>query len=126
MVPRPGHGSDSVVREGNDRGVSRRLLVVRAAARRARGRDGEGRIQAGRGDRADRGVHPTLWRGPTIEGGARQGQEARSRRAHRGARARTAARSEEHTSELQSPMYLVCRLLLEKKKNKKERIKSMK
>src|SRR5437879_54871 len=28
----------------------------------------------------------------------------------------TAVRSEEHTSELQSPMYLVCRLLLEKKK----------
>src|SRR5437763_5142399 len=27
-----------------------------------------------------------------------------------------AQRSEEHTSELQSPMYLVCRLLLEKKK----------
>src|SRR5437879_8538836 len=27
-----------------------------------------------------------------------------------------ADRSEEHTSELQSPMYLVCRLLLEKKK----------
>src|SRR5437762_6087211 len=30
---------------------------------------------------------------------------------------RTFIRSEEHTSELQSPMYLVCRLLLEKKKN---------
>src|SRR5437879_6866387 len=29
------------------------------------------------------------------------------------------ARSEEHTSELQSPMYLVCRLLLEKKKKTK-------
>src|SRR5437879_8964580 len=28
-----------------------------------------------------------------------------------------ATRSEEHTSELQSPMYLVCRLLLEKKKH---------
>src|SRR5437763_9478963 len=27
-------------------------------------------------------------------------------------------RSEEHTSELQSPMYLVCRLLLEKKKGR--------
>src|SRR5437762_8746781 len=27
-------------------------------------------------------------------------------------------RSEEHTSELQSPMYLVCRLLLEKKKER--------
>src|SRR3712207_7805914 len=29
-------------------------------------------------------------------------------------------RSEEHTSELQSRQYLVCRLLLEKKKNKTE------
>src|SRR5690348_18171679 len=28
------------------------------------------------------------------------------------------ARSEEHTAELQSPVHLVCRLLLEKKKNK--------
>src|SRR5437763_839326 len=32
------------------------------------------------------------------------------------ARRACSARSEEHTSELQSPMYLVCRLLLEKKK----------
>src|SRR5437764_14236120 len=32
----------------------------------------------------------------------------------------TFGRSEEHTSELQSPMYLVCRLLLEKKKKKKD------
>src|SRR5256885_7527562 len=31
-------------------------------------------------------------------------------------------RSEEHTSELQSPCNLVCRLLLEKKKNKKQLI----
>src|SRR5437763_5804574 len=31
------------------------------------------------------------------------------------------ARSEEHTSELQSPMYLVCRLLLEKKKSFNQR-----
>src|SRR5690348_17563502 len=31
---------------------------------------------------------------------------------------RGAVRSEEHTSELQSPVHLVCRLLLEKKKNK--------
>src|SRR5437763_10085058 len=30
-------------------------------------------------------------------------------------------RSEEHTSELQSPMYLVCRLLLEQKKRHKAR-----
>src|SRR5437764_7238469 len=33
-----------------------------------------------------------------------------------GAQAHGLVRSEEHTSELQSPMYLVCRLLLEKKK----------
>src|SRR5690348_17715172 len=35
------------------------------------------------------------------------------------AREATRPRSEEHTSELQSPVHLVCRLLLEKKKQKK-------
>src|SRR5437879_11529657 len=45
-------------------------------------------------------------------------------RRHAGARLVAArvlggGRSEEHTSELQSPMYLVCRLLLEKKKKQK-------
>src|SRR3712207_7422433 len=34
----------------------------------------------------------------------------------------TPSRSEEHTSELQSPQYLVCRLLLEKKKKIKHSI----
>src|SRR5438552_13873516 len=33
-------------------------------------------------------------------------------------------RSEEHTSELQSPDHLVCRLLLEKKKKKKKKNKN--
>src|SRR2546429_5186440 len=37
---------------------------------------------------------------------------------HRG-RCSTRGRSEEHTSELQSRLHLVCRLLLEKKKNRK-------
>src|SRR5258708_22123269 len=32
-------------------------------------------------------------------------------------------RSEEHTSELQSPDHLVCRLLLEKKKKKTQRVR---
>src|SRR5260221_6492293 len=46
--------------------------------------------------------------------GARQGHSQ-----HDGGRARTPwGRSEEHTSELQSHSDLVCRLLLEKKKNK--------
>src|SRR3989449_407482 len=40
-------------------------------------------------------------------------------RAARTYRALYAVRSEEHTSELQSRLHLVCRLLLEKKKNKK-------
>src|SRR6266487_6549862 len=33
-------------------------------------------------------------------------------------------RSEEHTSELQSPVHLVCRLLLEKKKNNRQHQRS--
>src|SRR5437879_13131615 len=49
--------------------------------------------------------------------GRRSSAAAPSRPA-RASRARSmrTGRSEEHTSELQSPMYLVCRLLLEKKK----------
>src|SRR5256885_13012615 len=42
-------------------------------------------------------------------------EEAQKRRAH-APRAQLRRRSEEHTSELQSPCNLVCRLLLEKKK----------
>src|SRR5437762_14170242 len=48
------------------------------------------------------------------------GPRVRRRHAHaRRPRRDGLTRSEEHTSELQSPMYLVCRLLLEKKKKKK-------
>src|SRR2546430_4960760 len=43
----------------------------------------------------------------------------RSRHRHRVAAAHRPGRSEEHTSELQSQSNLVCRLLLEKKKTKK-------
>src|SRR5207244_13479385 len=68
------------------------------------GGGGDGKQPAVRGDRAAiRGV--------------RQGGGARDRAA-RSHYLRIAARSEEHTSELQSPDHLVCRLLLEKKKNK--------
>src|SRR5258708_16365457 len=41
------------------------------------------------------------------------------------ANSRAAERSEEHTSELQSPDHLVCRLLLEKKKKKKKKIQKL-
>src|SRR5258708_24583282 len=52
------------------------------------------------------------------------GRSLRSALGHRllrieGSRIRSSRRSEEHTSELQSPDHLVCRLLLEKKKNRK-------
>src|SRR5687768_17876982 len=47
----------------------------------------------------------------------------RARHRHRqgGIRRGGGARSEEHTSELQSRLHLVCRLLLEKKKKKKKK-----
>src|SRR5437762_7991514 len=45
-------------------------------------------------------------------------QQSCSRGPEKLSRFERATRSEEHTSELQSPMYLVCRLLLEKKKKK--------
>src|SRR2546426_7902073 len=43
-----------------------------------------------------------------------------TRRRSRGSRDARSLRSEEHTSELQSPCNLVCRLLLEKKKKKEK------
>src|SRR5205807_9183202 len=46
------------------------------------------------------------------------GGETKAREKALGPRARGVERSEEHTSELQSPCNLVCRLLLEKKKTK--------
>src|SRR3712207_7029644 len=48
--------------------------------------------------------------------GARGGPGPELDRRGEGARHRPLDRSEEHTSELQSRQYLVCRLLLEKKK----------
>src|SRR5690348_18220541 len=66
-------------------------------------------------------------RGPDLDGRHRRAVRARRAAvdrgplgARRGARPHPVAgaerRSEEHTSELQSPVHLVCRLLLEKKK----------
>src|SRR2546422_7319657 len=54
---------------------------------------------------------------------ARPTEQAYTTASHRAVRAAsTQARSEEHTSELQSRLHLVCRLLLEKKKNNNEQI----
>src|SRR2546426_7971892 len=66
--------------------------------------------------------------GEVPQGGAREGGDQRMgapqgrhliAAAGRGQHLRVVDRSEEHTSELQSPCNLVCRLLLEKKKRNK-------
>src|SRR3712207_7918870 len=70
--------------------------------------------------------YTTLFRSREREDGRRIGQrQPERRRVHRRQARRAgvargrggAGRSEEHTSELQSRQYLVCRLALEKKKN---------
>src|SRR5256885_11390161 len=61
--------------------------------------------------------YTTLFRSPLLRPEGSRGTGARAPAARRAARA-DQRRSEEHTSELQSPCNLVCRLLLEKKKKK--------
>src|SRR2546426_2503858 len=62
--------------------------------------------------------YTTLFRSPQVSRDrATPDRRGCTRRGVREAR-RGGSRSEEHTSELQSPCNLVCRLLLEKKKNK--------
>src|SRR5689334_23584099 len=64
--------------------------------------------------------YTTLFRSPlgrAMGGAARPRARERSAREALGLQAGDPRRSEEHTSELQSQFHLVCRLLLEKKKN---------
>src|SRR3712207_7393604 len=75
-------------------------------ARRSRGRARRG---AGGAGEARRPAPPVPGRVAVLDLAPPPGREHVPRR-------RAAARSEEHTSELQSRQYLVCRLLLEKKK----------
>src|SRR3712207_8338210 len=65
-------------------------------------------------DRAAMGRVPEAAR-PTYQGGRHVPRRGRRLRPVSRADAGVPARSEEHTSELQSRQYLVCRLLLEKK-----------
>src|SRR5437762_10042816 len=64
-------------------------------------------------------AQPTEWRRRRARVASRRSAGRRKRNHPRGVTP-GAQRSEEHTSELQSPMYLVCRLLLEKKKKHNE------
>src|SRR5690348_17570160 len=85
-----------------------RSLAVRRRSRKRQARGGE---RVWRRPRADREIRPLA--APYRGAGVRR--QPRQRRPF--VRARL-LRSEEHTSELQSPVHLVCRLLLEKKKKK--------
>src|SRR3712207_7954178 len=71
---------------------------------------------------ADGGPHHRRVRAPRAPGDHARGRvphgDRGERRAGAHGRPRREGRSEEHTSELQSRQYLVCRLLLEKKKKK--------
>src|SRR2546422_2780443 len=67
--------------------------------------------------------YTTLFRSHALRGAASGGVPDRLRRAWaRRRRSGTPPRSEEHTSELQSRLHLVCRLLLEKKKKNVKRL----
>src|SRR2546422_2252373 len=72
--------------------------------------------------------YTTLFRSRGIAPGTTQGTGGRARSPDGGSvdgqsdkAAVDGTRSEEHTSELQSRLHLVCRLLLEKKKNRRQR-----
>src|SRR2546422_8921846 len=71
--------------------------------------------------------YTTLFRSDVLRPGLRARGLRRVRRLPRrdgaGRRRLGGGRSEEHTSELQSRLHLVCRLLLEKKKKKKKKKK---
>src|SRR5437870_6774891 len=69
--------------------------------------------------RSPQGIRSRGDRESEVRGDASQGKRSDWRTLPRSRTRRLAAmRSEEHTSELQSRGHLVCRLLLEKKKNK--------
>src|SRR2546425_11223965 len=89
-------------------------------ARRTRPRAARAKKRS-RWTRSSRTSHTTGDRAcPRARRGLGRARRRRPRDAHdRGGGGPPARRSEEHTSELQSLAYLVCRLLLEKKKKRK-------
>src|SRR6266487_5625420 len=114
---------------GRAGGRPRRAVQARRAgtSRCGRGRHGRGRptaaASAGRCQRC-RGTSPARWR-PRRNVAGREGGDGSPRsgsRVPRGGLASRRSRSEEHTSELQSPVHLVCRLLLEKKKTNQAKL----
>src|SRR5258707_5471145 len=67
--------------------------------------------------------YTTLFRSAAHQGKRQHGHPLQALRRRAPELAIGSSRSEEHTSELQSRQYLVCRLLLEKKKKKRQEFK---
>src|SRR5256885_7546991 len=106
MARRTGQGAGARSRGGTGGGTA----SGRSRGRTTAGSTRRGRCSSrgsGRSAEAARARSPSNW--PTSP---RDGETGRTRRASGAGR----RQSEEHTSELQSPCNLVCRLLLEKKK----------
>src|SRR5437763_5872235 len=75
------------------------------------------------GSGSNREAARTVWIVPGGDGGRSRNVDATAdRQAQAASRLWMDHRTEEHTSELQSPMYLVCRLLLEKKNNSRHHL----
>src|SRR4051794_41735654 len=66
--------------------------------------------------------YTTLFRSRRWPPSARRRRSSRCSTSSSAWSSRSSRRSEEHTSELQSPVHLVCRLLLEKKKQQRIKI----
>src|SRR5687767_15732622 len=115
----PAASSRSRRRRPDDRAApDRRADALPAHVRQSLRGEHRGAREAGRTPRAPGARHPRA----RDRQAPRRGRHAVRGRGGHGAQARTPhardTRSEEHTSELQSLAYLVCRLLLEKKKKK--------
>src|SRR5438876_8568309 len=97
-------------------------ISERQLARIESGRDQVARVRVGRKDYVllSRSFYEQVR--PLLDYMTRQPAKASDARATaEWTEEKNARRSEEHTSELQSPVHLVCRLLLEKKKTKAPR-----
>src|SRR5437762_4716966 len=88
-------------RRSSDLGQRQRIAGLRAGADQSRPASARRFVPPG--------VDPSHLAATRVADLARTGRDPANRTAW------ASLRSEEHTSELQSPMYLVCRLLLEKK-----------
>src|SRR2546422_6955124 len=117
---RPGRGAEAVRRGRRAAPRGTRAADRRRGAGEA-GAVGPGRPSQGRGlRRLTAPSRSTSWTpAPAWMRPSKHGAPAPTAGGVLQSRRRFATRSEEHTSELQSRLHLVCRLLLEKKKKKK-------